>query len=70
MNIYVSKDDEPLLRRLDELSKRTGRPKSEIVLHALRDYVDRQRPSLGVFQMGEMAEAERGELYRDRLDRV
>lgn len=70
LNIYVSKDDEALLRRLDELSKRTGRAKSAIVLEALQAYVERQRPALGVFRLGEMAAAERGDLYRGRLDRV
>src|SRR5207302_8746882 len=73
MNIYVPKDREQTLKRLDRASRRTGRPKSELVLEAIDAYLeglDRderpETPQFRTFDLGRGEVPTREELYRSR----
>jgi len=70
MNIYVPKDKEAILAALERTAKRAGRPKNELVLEALEQYLVQveRSVSLGSFSLGEMKPAAREELYRGRLE--
>lgn len=71
MNVYIPRDRESTLRRLDRVSRRTGRPKSELVLEAIDAYLDgldREGgpdaiPSFRTFDLGVGAMPTRAELY-------
>jgi hypothetical protein len=71
MNIYVPRDREQTLRRLDRASRRTGRPKSELVLEAIDAYLQRlergdrtEHPSFQTFDLGSGDVPSRADLYR------
>jgi hypothetical protein len=68
LNIYVPRDGEPVLQRLDRVSRTTGRTKSDIVLEAIRTYLDgldcgRRLPELRTFDLGRGTVPPRSELY-------
>ena len=71
MNIYVPRDRAETLRRLDRASRRTGRPKSELVLEAIDAYLqglersDRtEHASFRSFDLGRGDVPTRADLYR------
>jgi hypothetical protein len=66
LNVYIPKQKERIVQALDEATKRTGKPKNEIVLAALESYLSRSRPELGVFHLGKVEFPPRDELYVDR----
>ncbi len=71
LNIYVPKDREPTLRHLDRVSRRVGRPKSELVLAAIDAYLDAidgegrsgSQRALRTFDLGRGEVPARSELY-------
>jgi quinol monooxygenase YgiN len=73
LSVEVPEDRAALLRALDELSRTTGRPRSEIALEALEAYLATGQGGLGSglgrFSLGAMRCGGRGELYGERLDR-
>jgi hypothetical protein len=66
LNIYVPKDREQVARALDEATRRTGRPKSELVLDALEGYLQQLTPQLPSFHLGEVSFPNRDDMYLDR----
>jgi hypothetical protein len=69
LNIDVPADKQALLRDLDEASRKTGRPKNDLVLEALGRYLAAVRPRLGRYRLGKVQAWRRGELYTRRLGR-
>jgi metal-responsive CopG/Arc/MetJ family transcriptional regulator len=69
LNIYVPSQKSRLLRELDEASRRTGRPKNELVMEALERYLPTTRPTLGRHRLGEVKGWHRRDLYERRLAR-
>ncbi|MDQ7830051.1 MAG: hypothetical protein QN122_07250 [Armatimonadota bacterium] len=69
LNIYVPADKQALLRDLDEASRKTGRPKNDLVLEALGRYLAAVRPRLGRYRLGKVQAWRRAELYARRLSR-
>jgi hypothetical protein len=73
MNVYVPRDREATLRRLDRASRRTGRPKSKLVLDAIDAYLEdldradhadaASTPSFRTFDLGTGSVPTRAELY-------
>lgn len=68
INIYVPKEKEKVVGALDEASRRTGRPKSELVLDALEEYLQHLTPPLPSFHLGQVLFPRRDDLYLDRDD--
>jgi hypothetical protein len=68
LNIYVPKQKEPVVRALDEATRRTGRPKNEIILDALEAYLRQHSARLGSFHLGQVSIPSRDEVYLDRGD--
>ncbi len=66
LNIYVPKEKTRVLEALDEATRRTGRPKSELVLEALEGYLRQVRPQFGVFHLGRIDLGHRDDLYLER----
>lgn len=67
LNIYVPKDREMLLDSLDRIAKLTNRPKNEIILDALEEYLTKQAVApLGKFNLGEVKLDKRRALYEGR----
>lgn len=69
LNIYVPVDRAEVVRALDEAARTQGRPKSEIVLDALDEYLRRTAPALGSFHLGATALPDRDQLYLERWER-
>lgn len=69
LNVYVPNDKAGLIEALDEASRRTGRPKNEIVLEALEAHLGRMRPELEVFHLGAVQLPRRSELHLERWNR-
>ena len=74
LNLHVPKDRERLVSRLDSVARRLGRPKSQIVLDALEQYLDQaegepawkiRQTGVPVFHLGEMSPFRRADLYDD-----
>ena len=68
LNFYVPKQKEPVVRALDEASRRTGRPKNDIILDALDVYLRQHSPRLGSFHLGLVSIPPRDDVYLDRGD--
>ena len=68
LNIYVPKEKEALLARLDAVSKEQGRPKNEMVIEALERYLRLTRVSveLGKYAMGVTGSLSRRDIYEGR----
>ncbi len=66
LNSRVPKHKEQIVRAVDDATKRSGRPKSEIVLEALETYLANPAPTLGTFHLGDVTIPSRDELYVDR----
>lgn len=64
-NIYVPKDKEDIIKKLNDLSSLTGRPKNELVMEALEKFVKPEKPSPGRFKLGTKP-FNRQELYEER----
>jgi len=69
LNVYVPKDKGHLLEKLRLESQKTGRPKNELLLEALQQYLAARQPGLGSFHLGEVRLGRRAELYERRLRR-
>lgn len=71
MNIYVPKSKEALLAALERAAGQVGRPKNELVLEALEQYLAKGEKSaeIPLFRLGTIEPGAREELYRERLDR-
>lgn len=67
LNVYVPEKRGRLLRLLDALSKRTGRPKNELVLDALERYLGEEKVELGKHDLGRVKIGRRADLYERRL---
>lgn len=68
LNIYVPKDKEGLVARLDSVSRQTGKPKNEMVIEALEQYL-RLSPSvgaLGAYPSTVTGSLSRRDIYGDR----
>ena len=61
LNIYVPKDKESLLAKLDAMSKELGKPKNEMVIEALERYL---RLSAGAGELGKYPTKVTGPLSR------
>jgi len=70
MNIYVPKSKETLLASLERAAGQTGRPKNDLVLEAIEQYLARGEKSadIPVFRLGAVMPDAREKLYLDRLD--
>ena len=68
LNIYVPKQKEPVVRALDEATRRTGRSKNDFILDALEAYLRQQTARLGSFHLGQVSLPLRDEVYLDRRD--
>jgi hypothetical protein len=66
LNIHVPEEREGVLRALDEVSGRTHRPKSELVLDAPEEYLRRWRPQLPSLHLGQVAFPPRDDVYLHR----
>lgn len=69
LNIYVPKDKEDLLARLDAVSKELGRPKNEMVIEALERYLRLNAPiaELGKYATRVTGSLSRRDIYGDRV---
>jgi hypothetical protein len=73
MNVYVPRTHEETVRRLNLLSRRTGRPKSELVMEAIERFLHdtegdgaAQAPVFKAFDLGRGVSPTRPELYGQR----
>ncbi|MEX0974751.1 MAG: hypothetical protein WD024_05295 [Bacillota bacterium] len=68
LNIYVPKEKERVLIQLDALSRDLGRPKNEIVLMALEQYLGStpRRAELGTYPTKTVGQLSRKDIYGDR----
>ncbi len=68
LNIYIPKEKEELLARLDSVSKERGKPKNEIVIDAIERYLRLVVVSaeLGKYAMGETGSLSRRDIYGER----
>ena len=67
LNIYVPKEKTSVLMALDRKAQSTKRPKNELVLEALEQYLQNTEPAeLGRFGLGAQEFPKRGELYEGR----
>ncbi|MGE5578944.1 MAG: hypothetical protein ACM3WU_02770 [Bacillota bacterium] len=68
LNIYVPKEKEALLARLDAVSKEQGKPKNEIVIDALERYLRLSAVSieLGKYALGATGSLSRRDIYDGR----
>ena len=69
LNVYVPKDKAHVVRALDEATRRTGRPKNELVLEAIEAFLAQVRPRIKTYDLGEVKMPSRAELYDEHLDR-
>ena len=69
LNVYVSKEKSHLIEELRSESQKTGRPRNELLLEALQEYLARHQPGLGKFHLGEVRTGRRADLYARRLAR-
>ncbi|HET7036108.1 MAG TPA: ribbon-helix-helix protein, CopG family [Thermomicrobiaceae bacterium] len=69
LNIYVPKEKAAVVEALEEAARRTGRPKNELVLEALDDYLRQLPHRLEVVHLGEVRVPERDELYLEPRNR-
>lgn len=67
LNIYVPKEKTALLRMLDRTAELTGRPKNELVLEALEEYLSAASPEPGRYSLGTVNPGRRADLYEGRL---
>ncbi len=63
LNIYVPANREDVIARLEEASRRLGRPKNELVLQALEEFLKTLRPELPKYRLGPIKPWRRAELY-------
>jgi len=65
MNIYVPRDKESVVTELERAAARTGRPKNEIVLEAIENYLVEasQAIELDSLSLGKVKSVTRKELY-------
>ncbi|HHY35487.1 MAG TPA: ribbon-helix-helix domain-containing protein [Firmicutes bacterium] len=70
LNMYVPKDKEEILARLDAISKETGKPKNEIVIEALERYLRLSAvpAKLGRYPTRVVGSVSRKEVYGDRVE--
>lgn len=61
--IYVPAEKGDILRRLNEMSRHTGRSKSSLALAALEAYLAEERPALETFHLGAVEIPQRDDLY-------
>lgn len=68
LNIYVPRDKEDVLARLDAVSKELGRPKNEMVIEALERYLRLNAPTveLGKYPTRVTGSLSRRDIYGDR----
>lgn len=66
LNIYVPAERERIVAELETASKRLQRPKNELVLEALEQFLRKLRPSLGRYHLGAVREWKRADLYGRR----
>jgi hypothetical protein len=69
LNIYVPARKRGLLKELEEASRKSGRPKNDLLLEALERYLTPSRQTLGRHHLGEVKAWRRGDLYERRLGR-
>jgi hypothetical protein len=69
LNVYVPKEKEEIVKALNEVSRRQGKQKNELVLEALKAFLEPARPTLGVFHLGEVSIPRRDDLYLEHWDR-
>jgi hypothetical protein len=67
LNVHVPKDREAVLAELEAEASATGRPKNQIVLDALAEYLHSHRhgrkPRLRTWNLGTQGELHRVDLY-------
>jgi predicted DNA-binding protein len=65
MNIYVPRDKESVVAELERAAARSGRPKNEIVLEAIENYLVEASQSIELdsFCLGKVKVISRKELY-------
>lgn len=66
LNVYIPKEKEPVVRALDKVSQRLGKQKNDLVIEAIEAYLERTKPTLGSFDLGETLFPERDSLYLER----
>ncbi len=66
LNIYVPADRERILAELEAVSRRLRRPKNDLVLEALEQFLQRLRPPLRPYHLGAVREWKRADLYEER----
>jgi len=68
LNVYVPKDKEDLLIKLDTVSKNLGRPKNDVVIEALERYlrVAGRRIEFGKYPGRVIGSLSRRDIYEDR----
>ena len=71
LNLYIPKREEAVVKALERLAREQGKPKNELVLEALRKYLEEQTrpPALGSHDLGVREPIRRADLYEDRLGR-
>lgn len=69
LNIYVPNEKTEVVTALDEAARRQGRPENEIVLEAVKAYLGRVCPDLGVFRLGPVDLPCRGYVHLERWER-
>lgn len=68
LNVYVPREKESIIRALDQVARRTGRPKNDLVLEALEEHLKKVPVELGVYDLGQVVMPSRDELYGERWD--
>ncbi len=63
LNIYVPANRQHVIARLEEASRRLGRPKNDLVLQALEEFLKTPRPELPKYRLGPIRPWKRAELY-------
>jgi hypothetical protein len=73
LNVHVPQDRKRLLSDLERRANETGRPKNQIVLDALEEYLHKgrpraRRPYLRTMDLGVAPRLTREEIYDDAID--
>lgn len=69
VNIYVPKDKQDIVRKLDAAARALGRPKNELVIEALEKYLRTNSPTvrLGKYPTRVIGSLSRTDIYGDRV---
>jgi hypothetical protein len=69
LNIYVPKDKQDIVRKLDAAARVLGRPKNELVIEALEKYLRTNSPTvrLGKYPTRVIGSLSRTDIYGDRV---